>query len=149
MHRLLFFVALTLVLGATQALAQCDGIGCVRPSNALERLAETAKRTLSVAQVIEPSNAMGFCATGACATEPTMTPLPKNCAGTGCATPGPKGSAATATTDDGATIDASTLVTDDFARMAARSTRLPAAVPWTDWTKRWGMGGLYKGSIMD
>ena len=148
MHHLLFSVALTLVLGATQALAQCDGIGCVRPSNALERLAGTAKRTLSVAQVIEPSNAMGFCATVACATA-TMTPLPKNCAGTGCATPGPKGPAAAVTTGDGGTIDASTLVTDDFARMAARSTRLPAAVPWTDWTKRSGMGGLYKGSIMD
>jgi hypothetical protein len=149
MHWLSFFGALALFLPATQALAECNSIGCIRPTNALERLFDTAERTFSVMRVTEPISALGLCGAGNCATEPAATPLPKNCGSAGCATPEPKARPSAATANDGASIDASILVTDAFAAVAERPIRPPPAVPWAEWAERWGFGGLYKPSTVD
>src|SRR5262249_42599037 len=100
-----FFAALALVLGSTQtmacqnegcaigdklAAAECNSIGCVRPTNAFQKLAKIAERPLSVMQVTEPPNALGLCGAGNCATDPTVSPLTENCGSAGCATPEPK-----------------------------------------------------------
>jgi hypothetical protein len=143
MHRVSFLATLVLSLGSTQALAECNSIGCVRPTNALERLTKTAERTLSVMRLTEPAKAPGFCDTGNCI-EPAVTPVPENCGSAGCTTPQPKSSPAAATAND---ATSSTLVTDTFDAVAA--PRLPATVPWVEWTERWGFGGLYKSSTMD
>jgi hypothetical protein len=162
MHRLSFFAALALVFGSTQTLAcqnancangderapaECNGIGCVRPHNALEKLVKTAEHTFSVMRVAEPGNALGLCGTGNCATQPTATPLPKHCGSAGCASSEPKARAAPATGNGEASIDASTLVTDAFAALAERPVRLPPAVSWAEWADQWGSGGMYKSSI--
>ena len=91
MHRLSFFAALALVFGGTHALAECNNVGCVRPTDALEKLAKTAERTFSVMRVIQPANVFGFYDTGHYATEPVATPLPKKCGNAGCATPALEG----------------------------------------------------------
>jgi hypothetical protein len=142
MHRLSFFAALALVFGSTQALAECNNVGCVRPTDPLEKLAKTAERTFSVIRVMQPANVFSLCGTGSCATEPALTPLPKNCGRAGCATP------VAAAANDGAKIHASTLVADGFAAVAERRMRLPPAVPWTEWAERWGFGGLYKSATI-
>jgi len=149
MHRLSFFAVLALVLGNTQALAECNSIGCVRPTNALERLATIAERRFSGMRVTEPANALDLRGAGNYATERTVTPLPENCGSAGCGTPKPKNRPAAATTNDGARIHVSPLVTDAFSAVAEQDMRLPPAVPWTVWAKRWGLGGLYKPSTID
>jgi hypothetical protein len=136
-----FFGALALFLGTSQALAECNSIGCVRPTNAVETLVNTAEHTFSVIRVTKPISALGLCGVGNCATEPAVTPVPKNCGSAGCATPEPKSPPAATTAIDGGTIDASTLVRGAFAALAA-PTRLPPAVPWMEWTGRWGYGAL-------
>jgi hypothetical protein len=90
MHCLSFSAALALVVGSTQTMAcqnmdcavgtevvtaECNSVGCVRPTNAFEKLAKTAKSTLSVMRVTERGKALGLCGTGNCATEPMATPL--------------------------------------------------------------------------
>ena len=95
MHCLSFFAVLALVLGSTQTMAsgdeagaaECNSIGCVRPTNAVEDLAKTTVHTLSAIRVIEPGNAPALCGIGHYATEPVATPLPKKCGNAGCATP--------------------------------------------------------------
>src|SRR6202043_835262 len=114
MHRLSFVGALALFLPATQALADCNSIGCVRPTNALEKLFDTAERTFSVMGVTEPISALGLCGAGTSATEPSPTPLPKNCGSAGCATPELKARPSAATANDGASIDASILVSRTY-----------------------------------
>ena len=113
MHRLSFVGALALFLPATQALADCNSIGCVRPTNALEKLFDTAERTFSVMGVTEPISALGLCGAGNCATEPAATPL-RNCGSAGCATPELKARPSAATANDGASIDASILVSRTY-----------------------------------
>jgi hypothetical protein len=149
MHWLSFFAALVLVLGSTPALAECNSIGCIRPTNALEELVKTAERTFSGMRVTEPANALDLRGTGNYSTEPTVTPLPENCGGAGCGTPEPKSRPAAATANDGGRIHVSPLITDAFSAVAEQHMRLPPAVPWTEWAKRWGFGGLYKPSTVD
>ena len=161
MRRLSFFVALALVLGGTQMMAcqnmgcgvgdklapaECNSIGCVRPTNAFQKLVKSTERTLPVMQVTEPPNTLGLCGAGNCATDPTMSPLPKNCGSAGCAAPEPK---LRSSANDGAGIHASTRVPAAFAAVAEPPMRLPPAVPWTEWAERQGFGGLYKPKNMD
>jgi len=150
MHRLAFFAALALVLAGTQTMAcqnsacaigdplapaECNIIGCVRPTNALENLTKTAERSLSLMRATKPPTTLGLCSAGDCATEPTATPLPKKCSSASCATPEPKappaGPAGTTTSDEDASTGASALITDAFAAM-----RVPAST----WAERWGVG---------
>jgi hypothetical protein len=164
MHCLAFSAALALIVGSTQTMAcqntgcavdtevvtaECNSVGCVRPTNAFEKLAKTAESTLSVMRVTERGKALGLCGTGNCATEPMATALPETCGRAGCATPEPKARPAAAMANDGASIHASTLVTDAFAAVAERPMRLPSAVAWGEWTERWGFGGLYRSSTTD
>jgi hypothetical protein len=161
MRCLSFVAALALVLGSTQTMAcqnvgcaigdnvtpaECNSIGCVRPTNAFQKLAKIAERTLSVMQVTEPPNALGLCGAGNCATDPTVSPLPENCGSAGCATPElkPRPSA-----NDGAGIHVSTRVTAAFAAVAEQPMRLSPAVTWAEWAERRGFGGLYKPKNMD
>jgi hypothetical protein len=161
MHRLSFFAALALILGGMQTMAcqsagcaigdklapaECNSIGCVRATNAFEKLARTAERTLSVMRVTESGGGPSLCGAGNCATEPTATPLPKSCGSAGCATPKPKAHPTPATANDGASINASILVMDAFAAVTERPMRPPPAVRWSEWAERWGFGGLYKPS---
>jgi hypothetical protein len=127
-------------IGDKIAPAECNSIGCVRPTYAFQKLAKIAERTLSMMQVTEPPNALGLCGAGNCATDPTVSPLPENCGSAGCATPEP---------NDGASIHASTRVTAAFAAVTEQPMRLPTAVPWTEWAERRGFGGLYKPKNMD
>ena len=150
MHRLVFFAALALVLAATQTMAcqnaacaigdtfvltECNSIGCVHPTNALENLAKTTERTLSVMRTTEPRATLGLCGPRDCPTEPTVTALSKNCGRAGCATPEPKARpaapAGNAERDDGTSTNASALITDAFGAM-----RAPAGT----WAERWGIG---------
>jgi hypothetical protein len=147
-----FFSALALVLGSTQinacedarcvagdvVPAECNSIGCVRPTNALENLAKIANRTLSTIRVTELSNVRGLCGTGICAIELAAPPLAESCGRTGCAAPEPKSRTAAAADNDGASIHAP--VMDAFAAVAKRPVRL---LPWAEWTHRWGFGALY------
>ena len=164
MHCLAFSAALALVVGSTQTMAcqnmgcavgtevvtaECNSVGCVRPTNAFEKLAKTAESTLSLMRVTERGKALGLCGTGNCATEPMVTPMPETCGRAGCATPEPKARPAAAMANGGASIHASTLVTDAFAAVAERPMRLPSAVAWGEWTERWGFGGLYKPPTTD
>jgi hypothetical protein len=164
MHRLPFFAAFALVLASPQTMAcqnagcatadnpapaECNAIGCVRPTDSLENLAKIAERTLSVVRVGELGMALGLCGTGNCATEPTATPLPKSCGSAGCASPEPKARpaapAGTAKSDEDASTDApAAVVADAFAAAAERPIRLPPAEHWAEWAERWGLGGLYK-----
>jgi hypothetical protein len=146
MHRLPFFAALALVLAATQTMAcqnaacaigdslapvECNTIGCVRPTNALEKLTKTAERSLSVMRATKLPTTLGLCRTGDCLTDPTATPLPKKCSSAGCARPEPKAPAGGTTSNEDASTGASALVTDAFAAM-----RVPAST----WAERWGVG---------
>ena len=143
MHRLSFCAAVVLVLVSTNASAECNGIGCVRPTDGLEKLVKTAERMLFVVGDTKPANALSLCGMSNCATEPVVTPLPENCGRAGCATPEPKTRPNTATATAGAGIHASTLVADAFAAAAEpRTRRLPAAA-WGQWAERSGYGGLY------
>jgi hypothetical protein len=98
MHCLALFTAFALVLTSTQAmacqnaacaisdtlaLAECNSIGCVRPTNALENLAKTTEHTLSVVRMTEPRTTRGLCGPRDCPTEPTVTALPKTAGGPG------------------------------------------------------------------
>ena len=151
MHRLAavsFFAALALVFGSTQVVAECNNVGCVRPTDALESLAKTAERSFSVSQVVQAAVVFNICGAGHCATEPALTPLPKRCASAGCAMPESDGPPPAAAANDGVRIHASTLVTDAFAAMTERPVRIPPAVLWAEWTDRWGFGGLYKSSTI-
>src|ERR1700730_10788859 len=114
MHRLSFVGSLALFLPATQALSDLNPHACVRPTNALEKLFDTAERTFSVMGVTEPISALGLCGAGNCATEPAATPLPKNCGSAGCATPELKARPSSANANDGASIDASILVSRTY-----------------------------------
>jgi hypothetical protein len=160
MHRLSFFAALALLLGGMQTMAcqnagcamddklapaECNSIGCVRPTNAFEKLARTAERTLSEMRVPEPGRALNLCDTGNCAIETTATPLPKSCGSAGCATPEPKRHSTAVMASHGGSADISTLVTDAFAAVTERPMRPPPAVQWAEWSQRWGFGALYKG----
>jgi hypothetical protein len=118
----------------------------VRPTNAFQKLAKIAERTLPVMQVTEPPNTLGLCGAGNCATDPTASPLPKNCGSAGCATPEPK---PRSLSNDGASIHASTRVTAAFVAVAEPPMRLPPAVPWAEWAERRGFGGLYQPKNMD
>jgi hypothetical protein len=149
MHRLAFLAAFALVLGATQALADCNDIGCVRPINGLERLAEDAKRTFSLPPATKPITALGLCGIAKCATEPARTQLPEKCGSAGCAMPEPKRLAAAAAANEGSAVRASTLVTDAFATVAAQSVHLSPALRWAEWAHRWGYGGLYKSASVE
>jgi hypothetical protein len=150
MHCLALFTAFVLVLTSTQTMAcqnaacaisdtlvltECNSIGCVHPTNALENLAKTTERTLSVMRTTEPRATLGLCGPRDCPTEPTVTPLPKNCGRAGCAIPKPKArpatSAGTAESDDGTSTNASALITDAFGAIRA---------PASTWAERWGLG---------
>ena len=148
MHRLAVFAALALVLAGTQTMAcqnggcvigdpfapaECNIIGCVRPTNALENLTKTAERSLSLMGATKLPTTLGLCGTADWATEPTATALPKKCSSAGCAMPEPKarpaGPAEGTTSDEDASTASSALVTDAFAAM-----RVPAST----WAERWG-----------
>jgi hypothetical protein len=150
MHCLALFTAFALILTSTQAmacqnaacaisdtlaLAECNSIGCVRPTNALENLAKTTEHALSVVRMIEPRTTRGLCGPRDCPTEPTVTALSKNSGRAGCATPEPKARpaapAGNAERDDGTSTNASALITDAFGAM-----RAPAGT----WAERWGIG---------
>ena len=154
-----FLAALALVLGSSQSMGcqnagcaigdklaapECNTIGCVRSTNALQNLAKTAKRALSEMRVTGPGNASALCGRGNCLTELATTLLLERCGTVGCATP--ETSAAAATANNGASIQASTLITNEFAALAKRPMRLSPAIPWGEWTERWAFGGLYKPS---
>ena len=79
MHCLAFSAALALVVGSTQTMAcqntgcavgtevvtaECNSVGCVRPTNALEKLAKSADSTFSVMRVTERGKVSGLCGTG-------------------------------------------------------------------------------------
>jgi hypothetical protein len=151
MHCLSLFAVLALVLGSTPTMAggdeaQCNSIGCVRPTIALDALAKTAERTLSMTRLAEPGTALGLCGKGYCATEPLPMLAPEHCGSAGCTTPDPKSPPAAAIPNDGASIRVSTLVADSFATVAERPMGLPPTIAWAEWTLRWGYGGLYKPS---
>ena len=154
-----FFAALALVLSGTQtracdsagcatgnklAPAECNSVGCVRPTNALGNLVKVSLSTMTT----EPANAPSLCGTGNCPTAWELRPLPEKCGSAGCETAEPKPRAAAPAANDGAGIHASTLVTNAFAALAAPSMRFPPAIRWAEWTERWGYGGLYKSSIV-
>jgi hypothetical protein len=149
MHRLAFLAALGLVLGATQALADCNDIGCVRPINGLERLAEDAKRTFSLGPATKPITALGLCGIAKCATELARTQLPDECGSAGCAMPGPKRLLAAVAANEGLTVRASTVVIDAFATVAAQSVHLSPAVRWAEGAHRGLWGGLYKSASVE
>ena len=68
MHCLSFFAVLALVLGSTQTMAsgdeagaaECNSIGCVRPTNAVEDLAKTTVHTLSAIRVHRAGQCAGL-----------------------------------------------------------------------------------------
>jgi hypothetical protein len=147
MQCLPFFVAVALVLGSIQLCgsgelipADCNSIGCVRPTNALEELSKIAERRFSKVVANEMRNFRDLCSAGTCSIEPAATSLPEGCGRAGCAGPRPKPQAAAATADQSASNPLSTLVTDTFAAVAKRPISL---VPWAEWTQRGGLGGLY------
>ena len=131
MHCLSLFAVLALVLGSTPTMAggdeaECNSIGCVRPTIALDALAKTAERTLSMTRLAEPGTALGLCGKGYCATEPLPMLVPEHCGSAGCTTPDPKSPPAAAIPNDGASVRLPTLVADSFATVAERPVGLPA-----------------------
>jgi hypothetical protein len=154
MHRFGFFTALAiLLLASAQAMAcqnggcangavapaDCNTIGCVRPTHAIENLARTAERTLSITRATAPRASLGLCGTdNASGKLMATTTLLKNCGSARSQMPEPKAgpavSAATTYSDQGASINAVALAMDAFAAMRDEAGA---------WAERWGVGGAY------